>query len=550
MFRPVYLSGRIRSLHVLASFVIFCILLSTVRFYRQQQSRPPSIYDYTDGKTEGTWLNDTSQDVQTEETVYLRALASQYGLTKDIPWFSRRIRPTYKSKARSSMTQTSVKLLSRDFQRVRIEDEKLDLQAEKAIQLPLRRSATPDQVDVFSLIFGISTSYSRLIYSNDSLMHDWARWLTDGKGRSNGASLVLTLQQASNAELSYVSTELRQLGIDAVVLPASDNLDITARYAELLHMLSRRSDELSKEGKGKKFLSLVDDDVFFPSLAKLLGKLSKFSVKQNIYLGMPSERADWTVENNITMTYGGGAVFFTVPMANKLVQLPCLKKDKEPEGGGASRENENVYWDELLYSCVSEHTDDSLYVLPSFYVPENDYHGLRTGYEGGVQPLTLHHYKHRHSFEAWKAHMITSLCGEDCFLQRFWFKDSWILVNGHTISHYPDGVEVLPLKKSSLLVTQQNRDNERIVQTAKRLVVDAVQGRDERKVVSWTGVKQTWRLLDARTTDKGEVWQAYIKRRGLSVSYGDEDDRLPEDTVHTQEGPSDVDSIIVLIWEA
>lgn len=547
MFRPVYLSGRVKWLHFFASFVLFCILLSTVRIYRRP-THIPSIYDYTDGKTAGTWLNDTlNESAFTDETSYLRDLASLYGLSKAIPWYSRRIRPMYKSTTRDSMTNAGLKFMAHEFQRIRPDDENLELHAEKAIQLNVGPSVTPERVDAASLIFGISTSYNRLTYSDNALIHDWARWLTDAKGRSNGASLVLTLHRASNAEVSYISTKLTELGVDAVVLSAVEKFDVKARYVELMHMLTHRNEELAREGKEKHFLALVDDDVFFPSLGKLLGKLNKFGTREKVYLGMPSERADWTVENNITMTYGGGAVFFNVPMLNRLAQLPCLKPEGEQQGELKPREN--AYWDEHLYECISQHTEENLYVLPSFYIPDDDYTGLRTGFEGGVQPLALHHYKHRHRFEPWKAHMITNICGEDCFLQRFFFKDSWILVNGHTISHYPDGVEPVPLKKSSQLVKQQSREKERMVQIAKRLIIDPVEGRADRKVVSWTGLKRTWRLLDARMAEDGSVWQAYVKRRGSPVSYGDEDDRLPDDTIHKQEGPSDVDSVIVLIWE-
>lgn len=445
------------------------------------------------------------------------------------------------------MTNVGVKFMAHDFERVKPDDEVLELNAEKSMQLNMGPSITPDQVDATSLMFGVSTTYNRLTYSNNSLLHDWARWLTGGEGRTNGASLIVTLHHTSDSEIGYISTKLMEFGINAIVLLANGNTDVNGRYIELIHMLSHHNDELIKEGRGKQFLALVDDDVFFPSLGKLLGRLQGFNMRENVYLGMPSERADWTVENNITMTYGGGAIFFNIPMAARLAQLPCL----EGPGGqqGELRSRENIYWDEYMYKCVSEHTEEDLHVLPSFYVPEDDYAGLRTGFEGGVQPLALHHYKHRHRFEPWKSHVITSLCGEDCFLQRFFFKDSWILVNGHTISHYPDGVESVPLKKSSQLVQQQNREKEQAIQVAKRLVIDPVEGRDERKVVRWTGLKQTWRLLDARMAANGEVWQAYIKRRGSPVSYGDEDDRLSDDTVHTQEGPSDVDSIIVLIWE-
>ncbi|KAF7535548.1 hypothetical protein G7054_g5291 [Neopestalotiopsis clavispora] len=412
------------------------------------------------------------------------------------------------------------------------------------------RSLTPDDLDVSSLIFGISSSYGRLTYADDALIRDWARWLTDGKGRTNGASLVLTLHRATNAEVSYLSAKLRELGIDAVVLAANEHSDVTSRYIELMHMLSRRNDELSREGYPKKFLALVDDDVFFPSLGKLLDRLAKFSESEKVYLGMPSERADWTVESNITLTYGGGAVFFNNRMTNDLIHLPCLQ-ESEFSLEGELKPRGDAYWDEHIYKCISQHTDEDMHVLPSFYVPEDDYHGLRTGFEGGVQPLTLHHYRHRHRFEAWKAHMVSGLCGEDCFLQRFFFRDSWILVNGHSISHYPDGVEVVPMPRTSRLVTQQDRDKEREVKTAARLFIEPVEGGSvkQRKVVSWTGVKRTWRLLDARMGEDGEVWQAYVKRRGSPMSYGDEDDWMPDDTVHSQDSSSDEDSVIMLIWE-
>lgn len=551
MFRPVYFSGRVRWLHFFVTFIIICILLSAVRYHRPPP-RPPSIYDYTDGKTVGTWLNETLNEVLvTDEASYLKDLASEYGLSENIPFYARRIRPSHKSDMRNSMTDTGLKFMARDFEQVQLEEERLHLHAEKAVHLTVKRSTTPDQLDASSLIFGISSSYGRLTYADDALIRDWARWLTDGKGRTNGASIVLTLHRATNAEVSYLSTKLRGLGIDAVVLAANESSDVTARYVELLHMLSRRNDEFSRDGETKRFLALVDDDVFFPSLGKLLDRLARFDESDKVYLGMPSERADWTVENNITLTYGGGAVFFNIRMANDLIQLPCLHEDNS-DVEGELKPRGDAYWDEHVYKCVSQNTDEDMHVLPSFYVPEDDYHGLRTGFEGGLQPLTLHHYKHRHRFEPWKSHMVASVCGEDCFLQRFSFRDSWILVNGHTISHYPDGVEVVSMPRTSRLVMQQDRDKEREVQTAARLVIEPIEGADrnkQRKVVSWTGVKRTWRLLDARMGEKGEVWQAYAKRRGSPMSYGDEDDWLPDDTVHAQDGPSDEDSVIMLIWE-
>ncbi len=69
------------------------------------------------------------------------------------------------------------------------------------------------------------------------------------------------------------------------------------------------------------------------------------------------------------------------------------------------------------------------------------------------------------------------------------------------------------------------------------------------ELIAWRGPKRTWRLLDSTANAKGEVWQAYVKRRGATRSYGDVDDFVPGDTVHADDGPASEDSVIVLIWQ-
>ncbi|KAI1410807.1 glycosyltransferase family 31 protein [Hypoxylon sp. FL1857] len=563
MFRSIAPHGRVRTLQILASFLVFCILLSTLRLYRRQPP-PPSIYDYTDGKTRGARQNETGiTRPVSDETSYLTYLVHEYDLLRQSTYLMRRIRPQYDSRTRNSMTEISgSNFMARDFQTIRATDDWLDLDAGKPVTVSLAKSPTPDQVDASALLFGISTSYDRLTYGNSSLIHDWARWLTNGNGTSNGANLVLTLHRATSSEANHISSKLHEVGIDAVVHPADDTQGSTARYLDLVHLLNHRKDELKNEGHEKKFLALVDDDVFFPSLGKLLSRLSKYDAKKKLYIGLPSERADWTVERNVTLTYGGGAVFFTPSMLTSLAQLPCVNSTAQPSSSSTT-ETRTGQWDEALYTCITTQTDSKLHIIPSLYAPSDDsLAGLRTGYESGVQPLTLHHYKHRHRFEAGKAHLVASLCGEACFLQRFFFRDDgWVLVNGHSVAQYPDGVDVLPVTGGSLResgagigVGDSKGGKSGKVRVDEHLVFDKEDSPEkrleDRKVVSWAGTKRTWRLLDSQIGSNGEVWQAYVKRRGSPVTYGDEDDRLPEDdTVHTQDGPSDVDSIIVLIWE-
>jgi hypothetical protein len=192
--------------------------------------------------------------------------------------------------------------------------------------------------------------------------------------------------------------------------------------------------------------------------------------------------------------------------------------------------------------------------MTSFFSPRDELYGLQAAsYESGIAPLTLHHYRNRHRFEPGKAHLVASVCGEACFLQRYGFRDDWILVNGHSLTQYPDGVEAISLQQGRKLVTQQQQHyrEEKRMAVGRRLVVDdnAEENAKKRKIVTWTGRKRTWRFLDSSVGAGGEVWQAYVKRRGSSGAWADGDERLPSDVVHTNEEPSDVDSVIVLIWE-
>ncbi|KAI0172281.1 glycosyltransferase family 31 protein [Hypoxylon sp. FL1284] len=570
IFRPFH-GGYVGIFQLTVVLVGTCMLLAVFRHSdRQILSRPPSIYDYTDGKTRGTWQNETAASrppPPSDESVYLRYLAREYGLSNEISYLSRRVRPKFDARTRKSVTEISrVPFVTPrdDFRRVRADDERLDLHAESssssspALALSVTQSPRPDGIDASALLFGISTSYDRLAHGNWSLVADWARWLTDGAGNSNGADLVLTLHRAFGAEVAEIADRLREAGIEAVILRAPDGArDSAARYRDLIGRLTRRSDELLGAGRPpKQFLALVDDDVFFPSLGRLLARLDGLDARRRQYVGLPSERADWTVEANATLTtYGGGAVLLTPAMADTASRLPCLNETAPRAEATATGQ-----WDEQLYRCITAHTDARLHVLPSLYAPgdsdsdsdSDSARGPRSArYEAGAQPLALHHYRHRRPrLAAGRAHLAASLCGEDCFLQRFFFRaDAWILVNGCSLSRYPDGVDVLPPAARKGGGTESGQ-----VKVAERLTFDRQDEVPRRRadapsVVLWAGAKRTWRLLDSRCGEGGEVWQAYVKRRGSSSPYADEEDWDPDDTVHTQDGPEDVDSVVVLIWE-
>ena len=547
MFLPRVPYGQVKALVLVVTFLAMTLVSLMYRMYKQ-----PAPYEFTEGRT-SPWheWNKTAPRIQSEEVQYLKYLVQTYGLTKDVRWHSRRMRSTYSASKRLSMTDTTLRFMpAGDSIRINVDDENLDLSSEQPVNLVLHRSARPDELDASAFLFGISSTYSRLIYANHSLIRDWQRWLTDGKGTSNGAQVLLALHDASKTEIDKITRILQSAGIDAAVTSSKPSLDTASRYMDLLQSLMQNQDKGEKRSSmQRKFLSLIDDDTFFPSMDKLLRELAKFKNDEPYYIGVPSERSDWFVERNESMTYGGGAVFVTQAMAE--MAASCFRKDKRDNEFGSGSA-----WDAVLYDCISKNTEENLHILPSFYSPEDDQrYGQETisneGYGGGIQPLTLHHARNWHRFEAGKGHLVTSVCGEDCFLQRFQFKDDWILVNGYSITNFPDGMDAIPLKKGSKLLTQDSRDAKPI-KIHESIVLDSTERLAETadmKMIVWTGRKRVWRLADSKLLDNGEVWQAYIKRKDGGNWDDYVDRRLSGDRIHSDEERTDRDSVIVLIWE-
>lgn len=565
MPRLILSFGRVKVIRLLVVAVLLCTtLLALGGLHRHRQSSQPSIYQYTEGRTSPwrDWKNKQNA-THTAEVNFLDHLIKKHALTNEVTWSARVVHAKYGvSQGRLSMTDVAAKFMPKEFSNARIQDESLKLGVDRtALKLPVAGGPKGSEVDASPLLFGISTTYSRLVYMDSVLIKDWERWLTDGNGRSNGATILLTLQKSNKQETDWVEDRLRSLGMDATVLLSEATGE--SAYAELLHKLKSHVASLThKEGTtAKRYIGLIDDDVFFPGMGKLVQQLSRFAPEKEHYIGAPSERSDWIIEKAKTLTYGGGVVFLTAPLVERLTQLPCLSNPQNTNEDTPVPQSRQIgeQWDLLLYECITKHTSVDLHVLPSFYNPEEeelygdrDHHVLiNEGYASGMQPLTLHHYRNLHRFAAGKGHLVTAACGEACFLQRFRFRDDWILVNGYTLSHYPDGVDTISMKKTPKKQKQLDDDGDgQKVVVGRRVVVDGEAfSDDDVKVVAWAGRKRTWRLLDARIGEGGEIWQAYVKHRGGGNSFGEIDDRPKGDAVHAEEEKSDMDSVIVLIWQ-
>ncbi|KAF6821173.1 hypothetical protein CMUS01_11422 [Colletotrichum musicola] len=465
-----------------------------------------------------------------DAAAHLGALGEKHGLTRNVSLFSRRVRAAPEALQRRSMTDVQQVFSDAEWESIRLDDKKLSLGAGEDMSLPVAKITKPGDVDASDLLFGVVTTYNRISHANDSLVRSWRQWLTDGRGSVNGASVVVALYNTTTREAWATHDKLLNAGIDATVLTLNDNLDPVSRYFEVMDILLEVSKALADDGHAKKYIGLVEDDIFFPTPGQLLSKLSKFDAQDPYYIGVPSERPDWTVKDDVAITHGGGAVFLTPPAAVTISNLACYSPDSPPFANTTT-------WDAVLHECVSKHTKMPLHVLSSFYSPRDALYNMQAHtYDLGVSPLALRHAESRHQIDASRAHFVAAACGEACFLQRFRFADDWVLVNGYSLTHYCAGFEVVPMSSRAALQGAMQYGLEAELPVGDGVVLDETDAKKE--IVTWRGTRYVWSFLDAVVGNDGEVWQVYARKGGGPLSGEDE-----------EEGGAELDSVIVLIWE-
>jgi hypothetical protein len=466
--------------------------------------------------TTTTTAHPESHDTEVDDLTYVKEVLKKNGVGPEISYASRTIRYIPDAKERKSLTEVDHDLLAEPFQDINIK-RLSTLPSAKALELHVKQSPRPDQVDASSLIFGCSTTFERFTNNDTSPMDEWVRWLTDGRGRSNGAGLVLALFNTTQDEIDRTADTLSAVGINATVVASDMTLDMAGRYVALVDMLYNHPSRDSR-----KFFNLIDDDTFFPAMTQFLKVLRKYNPAKPYYIGTLTERSRWLLEHQAPFAFGGGGILLTAPMAKQITELPCLEKQ---EDGRYVLDNDQG--DRLLYNCLHEYTDTRLTYLPLLH--QEDQYGDPSGfYEAGNQPLSLHHYKSWHHYIPGKGHLVVDACGEDCYFQRFQFNDNFILSNGYSVAQYPDGID---FDTGMMECTFELGDED---ETMVNLMYSFGSLRPS---LNKTGKKKQWVLLDSRREDGyGRVKQVYIKRRGDGRWVGPDEEK-PEN-----------DSILVLSW--
>ena len=453
----------------------------------------------------------------------LQALQQNYELGDIIEYGRRYVRFNRQDITRKSITKVDAELFPKGFDEIDIRNPPLATTCLKPFEVNVSRSSRPDTVNASDLLFGISTTYGRLTDPVTSPIKEWAHWLTDGSGKSNGAGLILRLVDASPEELDEAALQMKAVGIDVKVYAADSSIEMAKRYLSLLPDLYNDD---SRERR--KYLAMGDDDTFYPSMQALLDRLSEFDHTVDLYLGALSEDIN-NVQRHGSQAFGGAGVFFSVPLAGKIANHfeECSTQEKIDQS--------NTGWgpqgDVLLRRCLFEHSEVTLTMIRELH--QLDIMGDPAGfYEAGLQPLSLHHFKGGiwHRAYPYEGSQVIRACGEDCFLQRFQTNDDFIISNGFSVAYYPKGIDF---------------NLHQVERTFGAAPDDFGWNLDfsfgpQRRNLLWTGRKVAWELRESLVQEDKSVRQTYIRKS--------DDYRW----IYGEGGPRmfDKDGVLELIWSS
>lgn len=284
-------------------------------------------------------------------------------------------------------------------------------------ELSITVTPPPPREKYTHFAFGVATYYERMIQGLPAFEH----WLA-----GSDALLVAVIVDHEGNDLGALQQLFAQHGIRMATANGDPNLTIDQNH---FVMLRPTVQNISPE---TKWVGILDDDTFFPSLHALSKTLEQQDHTKELWLGQLSEDF-YSVRSWGFMAFGGAGVFLSVPLAKKLEPFmeQCLEEAALPSGDG------------MLRDCVYYHSKTKLTLVPGLY--QQDMRGDLSGFfEAGFRALSLHHWKSWYVEPVDKMAQITKVCG-DCFLQRYQFGEDTLFSNGYSIAMYRKGVKGLNL---------------------------------------------------------------------------------------------------------
>lgn len=344
-----------------------------------------------------------------------------------------------------------------------------------------------EPVDASNIVFGIQTTMKRLDDTIDALV----RWLSTT--RAKGAKLFVIVKESEEVEadkgaMKDLESKMRGQDLDVTLVPPFTGDSFSERYFSLVKvMYDNRNDRT-------QWISLIDDDTFFPSMHSLLEMLAERDPEDQHYIGSLSEDW-WSVSVYGLMGFGGAGVFLSMALAEVIDKNYAKCKEESDTSAGDIRVKE----------CIYAHSNVKLTNIPELH--QVDFKGDKSGYyESGHLPLSLHHWKDWSidgaDFLLAKMHLVSDVCG-DCFMQRWQFGEDTVLSNGFSVATYPKG----NLKDINMERMEGTWDDGTQVQGSRNHGFDHSLGPARPRLSA--GEKIQHMLLEAVTVDGG-VRQTYL----------------------------------------
>ena len=399
---------------------------------------------------------------------------------------------------RASITKLDGPLFP-DFQTIDLTmDTQVDLQhCVEPLVLDVPFAAT-DSINASHLVFGISTTLKRLEESITPLR----RWLPNSNAKL--FVIVIEKEQVGEAEgmeraaavaadpqnMAELQARMRGLEMDVTLVEPFGLQDMfSEKYFSLIKVMFDHRDEKTL------WISLIDDDTFFPSLPALLNMLARYDPHKQQYVGGLSEDW-WSVTHYGMMGFGGAGIFLSTALAEVMVSNYEFCKDSSHANAGDIRIMECIYI--LTETKLSSERD----------LHQVDVHGDLSGiYENGRMPLSLHHWKtgglDDKGYNLPMMSLVADVCG-DCFLQRWQFGLNMVLSNGFSIAEYPKEI----LKKVNMDETEETWGPLPVVEGSNNRGADHSLAPIRRKM-EMDDEKVQYRLIDSAATEGG-VRQSYL----------------------------------------
>ena len=168
-----------------------------------------------------------------------------------------------------------------------------------------RSSGQAEPVDASHVLFGISTTLERLEDSIPFL----ERWLANTGSRLYVIAVGPNEQSPNTRQMKDLESKMRELGIEVTISKPLSRKDVgSQRYFSLTRLMHSNRDD------NTRWITLIDDDTFFPSMPSLLRTLDGYDFNKEWYLGGLSEEW-WSVARYGLMAFGGAGVFLSIALA-------------------------------------------------------------------------------------------------------------------------------------------------------------------------------------------------------------------------------------------